>query len=90
MIRRTIRVKPGSSRNAAAGRYPLPEGDALIVAVSAPAVDGKANSAVAAVLAKALGLKTREVEIVSGHTARTKIVELPDTCESVFEQLLLG
>jgi uncharacterized protein (TIGR00251 family) len=72
--RLTIRVKPGSSRNRVGGSY----GDepALIVAVTAPAVDGKANDAVIDAVAKALGLKSRQIGIHSGHTSRTKILTI--------------
>lgn len=85
-MRATIRVKPGSSRNLAGGRY---GDDQLVVAVQAPAVDGRANKAVAKVLADALGIRQREVVIISGETARTKVVELPDGCHQALE-LLLG
>lgn len=70
----TIRVKPGSSRNKVGGSY----GDdpALIVAVTAPAVDGKANDAVISAVAEAFGLKARQISIHSGHTARTKILDV--------------
>ncbi len=70
----TIRVKPGSSRNKVGGSY----GDepALIVAVTAPAVDGKANDAVISAVADAFGLKARQISIHSGHTGRTKILDV--------------
>jgi len=46
----------------------------LMVKVGAKAVDNKANRAVAAVLAERLGLRTRQVEVVSGLTGRRKTV----------------
>lgn len=70
----TVRVKPGSSRTRVGGSYG-PEA-ALVVAVNAPPVDGAANDAVVTAVAKALGLKARQVALVSGHTSRTKILEL--------------
>lgn len=78
----TVRVKPGSSRARVGGSYG-PEA-ALVVAVNAPPVDGAANDAVVTAVAKALGLKARQVALVSGHTARTKILELdvPDDTAS--------
>ncbi len=51
----TIRVTPRASANAVAGE----RDGALLVRVSAPPVEGKANDAVVAVLAKALGLPNR-------------------------------
>jgi hypothetical protein len=44
----------------------------LIVAVQAPAVDGKANDAVLKELAKAFGVKIRDISIVHGGLARDK------------------
>ena len=52
--------------------------DELIVAVQAPAVDGRATEAALKELAKALGCPVRAVRLVSGATSRTKTVEVPD------------
>jgi len=49
-------------------------GDALKVRVSAPANEGKANAELVRFLARQLGVPARDVEIVSGHQARTKVV----------------
>jgi uncharacterized protein (TIGR00251 family) len=51
-------------------------GDRLRVAVSAPPVDGKANEAVVAVLAEALGVPRGAVEIVRGESGRRKTVRI--------------
>lgn len=75
-IRLTVRVKPGSSRARVGGSYG--EQGALVVAVNAPPVDGRANDAVCAAVAEALELRPRDVHVVSGHTARTKILGI--TC----------
>jgi uncharacterized protein YggU (UPF0235/DUF167 family) len=48
----------------------------LVVAVNAPPVDGAANEAVVKAVAAALGLRPRRVTVVSGHTARTKVLAL--------------
>ncbi|MDP2013093.1 MAG: DUF167 domain-containing protein [Actinomycetota bacterium] len=73
-IRITVRVKPRSSRSRVGGSHGEPP--ALIVAVHAQAVDGQANAAVIDNLAAALGIHRRDVQMVSGHTNRTKIVEI--------------
>ncbi len=84
-MRVTIRVKPGASRDKVGGRY----GDsALIVATSAPAVDGRANTGAIQAIAKAFQIPVRDIILVTGHTSRTKIVDIPDTCAATFEQLL--
>ncbi len=51
-------------------------GDALVVAVTAPAVDGRATVAALAAVADALGVRPRHVRLVSGATSRTKVVEI--------------
>jgi uncharacterized protein len=65
----TVRVKPGSRKG------PLVEVDAeggLTIYVRERAVDGKANEAVAKLLAAHLGIPRSNVELVSGATARVK------------------
>ena len=71
-MRLTIRVRPGSARPRVAGDHD----GALVVAVSARAVDGKATEAALAALAAALGVRRRDVRLVSGATSRTKVAEI--------------
>jgi uncharacterized protein len=47
-------------------------GDELRVRVCSPPVDGRANEELCTVLAATLGLRTREVSVLSGHSARSK------------------
>ncbi len=65
-----IRVRPNASRNKVGGTVGDPQ--RLIVAVQAPAVDGKANDAVLKELAKAFGLRQRDFTIVFGELGRDK------------------
>lgn len=71
-MRITVRAKPGSSRTAVGGSHD----GALIVRVNAPAVDGRATTAVLKAVAEAFGLSTSQVTIHSGHSSRTKILML--------------
>ncbi len=66
-----LRVKavPGACRDQVAGLL----GDALKVRISAPPEGGKANKAIAALLAKTMGVAPRDVELVSGQTQPRKI-----------------
>lgn len=73
-MRVAIRVRPGSSRTRVGGRH----GDRLVVAVQARAVDGAATEAALVALADALGLRRRQVSLVSGATSRDKVVEVDD------------
>lgn len=68
----TVRAKPNSSRNRVGGSY----GEALVVSVTAPAVDGKASAAIIALLARALDIPKGAITVKSGHRARTKILAI--------------
>lgn len=65
-----IFVLPRSSKNMLAGRH----GDALKIKLTAPPVEGAANKMCITFLARHLGLPKSSLEIVSGHTARTKLI----------------
>ena len=83
-----IRVRPNSSRNKVGGTVGDPP--RLVVAVQAPAVDGKANQAVIKELASAFGLRARDFTIVFGELGRDKriIVEGNDAAlEAKLEEL---
>lgn len=86
-VRITVRVKPGASRARVGGSY----GDGeLVVAVNAPPVDGAANEAVIRAVADALGLRPRQVRLVSGHTARSKVLSVEvadDAAEALAERV---
>ena len=84
-MRLGIRVKPGAGRVRVGGSHG--EG-ALIVSVSAPAVDGRATEAALAALAGALGLKRRDLSLVSGRSSRTKVVEVPNSSAVEVARLL--
>jgi uncharacterized protein (TIGR00251 family) len=63
-----VHAQPGAGRSVIMGRH----GDALKVKVAAPPVDGRANAALAEVLAEALGVKLAQVVLVSGASSRSK------------------
>ena len=71
-----MRVKPGASRNKVRGSYGDPP--ALIVAVSEPAIYGRASTAVCRAIAEELGVSLSKVSIVMGQTSRSKVVEIND------------
>lgn len=68
-----VRVQPKAARDAVEGVHIDAAGEAwLKVRVRAAPDKGAANAAVAALLAKALGVPKSAVSVVSGHTARNK------------------
>ncbi len=73
MLTVVVRVKPGASRTKVGGRYDGPRGAALVVAVQARAVDGRANEAARQALAEALGVRPSRVTLHSGQTSRDKL-----------------
>jgi uncharacterized protein (TIGR00251 family) len=72
LTRVRLRVAPGATRAGVVGRH----GDGWKVRVTAPAEGGRANDAVVRLLADTLALPRTSVTLVSGHSARDKIVEL--------------
>ena len=71
-MRLAVKVKPRSSPQGIMGVHD----DQLVVRITAPAVDGKAHSALVAFFAKLLGIKKTKVLLVSGEKSRTKVLEL--------------
>jgi uncharacterized protein (TIGR00251 family) len=63
-----VAARPGSGRDRVLGV----QGDALKLGVSAAPEKGKANKALALLLAEALSVRKSAVELVSGDTAREK------------------
>jgi hypothetical protein len=70
--RLTVEARPRAGRDEIVGW----QGTRLRVRVTAPPAGGAANRAVCALLAEGLGVAPSRVEIVRGHTSRTKIVRI--------------
>jgi uncharacterized protein (TIGR00251 family) len=68
-----VRLTPRGGRDAVMGRR---EDGVLMVRVTAPPADGKANAALCKLLAKALRVPRTSVSIVRGETARDKLVRI--------------
>ena len=67
-----VKVVPGASRSRIKGIL----ADRLKVTVAAPPEAGKANAAVCALLAKALGAPRRDVSVVAGAQQPLKTIEV--------------
>jgi uncharacterized protein YggU (UPF0235/DUF167 family) len=61
---------------------------ALVVRVSARAVEGKATAATLAAVAAAFGVRRQAVTLVAGATSRRKIVDVPGADPAVLDRLL--
>lgn len=80
-----VRVQPGARKSAFAG---LQDGR-LRIRLAAPAVENKANKALSAFLADALGLRPSRVRLVSGDTSREKRVVVEADEEPDWNRLLV-
>ena len=80
----TVRLTPRASANAIGGE----RDGALLVRVTAAPVDGAANEALVAALAKATGVPPSAVRIERGASARLKLVSLPAGALGQLERML--
>lgn len=87
MLRVTIRVRPGAARPGVGGAYGAEDPPTLLVSMAARPVDGAANEAVVSAVAKAFGLRPRQVVLVSGQRSRTKVLDLDIDPQSGHAQL---
>ncbi len=87
-VRVRLKVTPKARRNAIGGLLDEPDGGkALKVAVTAAPEDGKANAAVAALLAEEWGVAKSAVSVVSGATGRRKVVEIRGPSDALMARL---
>jgi uncharacterized protein len=84
-MRMHVRVIPRSSKNLIEW-----EEGGLKVHLTAPPVDGAANTALIALLAQCLGLHKRDIQIVRGTTGRNKIVEITGISAGAIEKKIKG
>ena len=68
----TVRVIPRSAKTKIDGM----RGEAVLVRLAAPPVDGAANEALVELLAHEFHRPSRDVTIVAGHTSRDKRVQI--------------
>ena len=66
----SVHARPGAKRTGVAGLH----GDALKLRVAAPPLEGRANDALAAFIAEALGVPRKSVTVVKGGVSRRKTV----------------
>ncbi len=79
-----VHAQPGAKRNAVLGT----RAGAIRVAVTAAPEKGKANVAIATVLAESLGCRSSQIALVSGETSRQKrFLVIGVTSEELRERL---
>ncbi len=79
-----LRVTPNSGRDAIDGVELRDDGRSVLrLRVTAVPDKGKANAAVVALIAKALGVPKSKVELVSGETARLKTLRIEGDGEAL-------
>ena len=79
-----IRLQPRAKRSEVVGE----RAGALVVRVTAPPVDGKANAALCALVARAAGVPPSHVAVVRGHTGRDKVVRVEGAEEAAVRAAL--
>jgi uncharacterized protein (TIGR00251 family) len=80
-----IRVQPRAKRTEVAGE----RAGAVVIRVSAPPVDGKANEAVRRLVAERAGVPKSAVRIVRGEGARDKQIRVDGLSEAQLRHALL-
>jgi uncharacterized protein YggU (UPF0235/DUF167 family) len=87
-LRLRVRVTPKAARDCLDGVAALDDGLVVLrLRVRAVPDKGAANTAVIALLARLLGLSKRDVRLVSGATARIKLLELDADAQDLAARL---
>jgi hypothetical protein len=87
-VRLALRLTPRASRNGVDGIGEDAEGRPLLkLRLVAPPVEGAANTALIAFLAKSLSLRQADITIRSGETGRVKILHLAGDSATLLHKL---
>jgi len=89
-VRVNVRVYPAARKTKVGGRYGSGDPPVLIVRVTAPAVDGRANAAVIEAMAVAFAVKPKEIDLIFGGSSRNKVLSVtgadPATLAALLDQ----
>ncbi|HYY29489.1 MAG TPA: DUF167 domain-containing protein [Chthoniobacterales bacterium] len=87
-VRFLVRLTPRAARNSFDGLVRESDGRPVLrFRVTAPPVKGAANAALVAYVSNALDLRKSEVRIISGQTARLKLLELSGDADLIAARL---
>jgi uncharacterized protein len=81
-----IRLQPRARREEVVGE----RAGAIVIRVTAPPVDGKANAALCVFIAKAAGVPPSHVDVVRGQTSRDKIIRVSGVTAEQLRRALLA
>jgi uncharacterized protein (TIGR00251 family) len=82
----SIRLQPRARRNEVVGE----RAGAVVIRLTAPPVDGKANAALCTFVARAAGVPPSRVSVVRGQTSRDKVVRVDGVDEELLKKALLS
>jgi uncharacterized protein len=80
-----VRLQPGASRSEIAGE----RDGAILIRVTAPPVEGRANEALRKLIAKRVGVAKGRVTIARGQRARDKLVWIDGVEEGAAREALI-
>ena len=87
-IRLSVRLTPNAGRDGIDGAEETADGDVVLKArVTAVPEKGKANKALIELVAKSLKVPKSSISVVSGDTARKKILRIDGDTEDVMSKL---
>jgi len=68
-----VRAQPGAKKTAITGIYGEGPSAQLKIAVQSPPIEGKANAALIDFLSKLFAIPKSKVELLTGHSSRSKV-----------------
>ena len=80
----SVRVHAGARRD----QIDVPGSGTVVVHVTTPALEGRANHAARRLLAKRLGLAPSRLSVVRGEHARDKLIEVDGIDQGQLDELL--
>jgi uncharacterized protein len=83
-----VRAQPGAKKTAVTGIYGEGATAQLKIAVHAPPIEGRANEALIAFLAKTFDLPKNAIELSSGELSRSKVFLLRGVSQAKAEAVL--
>ncbi|MEK6590166.1 MAG: DUF167 domain-containing protein [Nitrospinota bacterium] len=67
-----VRVQPRSSKNEVCGVFK----DEIKIKLTSPPIDGEANEGLREFLSDILGISKGQIEIISGHRSKSKLIKI--------------